>query len=230
MTAMWAANTIKQTTTILAMTAMAFTASAATYTWDGGGADSNWSTTGNWDPDTAAPVSASDTTVRLDGIVRTSPAQDIANPFVLNRLEFLDGPNIGVMKASLNLSGSPLQFVANGATQPRIFLNRNASCYVANAIDIPAGTTLELEIGTWEVVFTGVLSGEGGIDKLLNAGGIWLQNSANSFSGGLTIRAQNSDWCKANVSASGAMGTGPVNLYGGSLDTTFSAPGGLIFL
>ena len=65
---------------------------AATYTWDGGGADNNWSTGANWNPDGSVPVSASDTLVQLDGTNRTSVAQNIAGPFVLNRLEFLDGP------------------------------------------------------------------------------------------------------------------------------------------
>jgi autotransporter-associated beta strand protein len=56
-----------------------------------------------------------------------------------------------------------------------------------------------------------------------------LENGANSFSGGLTVRAKDKDWCKVNIQASGAMGAGPVHLYGGTLATTFKDPGGLIF-
>jgi len=201
---------------------------AETYTWDGGGADNNWSTLTNWNPDTAAPLSASNTTVKLDGIVRIIPVQDIANPFVLNRLEFLNGPAAGG-KGAFELNGGPLQFVADGATIPTVKLTREAVCVINNAVNIPADTTLNMEFGTYGVDFKGVISGEGSVDKKTGSGGIGLYNGANSFSGGLTIRATNSDWDKANVYASGAMGTGPVSLYGGSLGTGLTSPGGLIF-
>jgi autotransporter-associated beta strand protein len=82
---------------------------------------------------------------------------------------------------------------------------------------------------TYGVDFRGVISGGGSIDKLTGSGGIGLYNPTNSFSGGLTIRATDTDWNKANVHASGAMGVGPVSLYGGTLATGFKDPGGLIF-
>ena len=203
---------------------LAFAARAATYTWDGGGADNNWSTGANWNPDGSVPVSASNTTVQLDGITRTSPSQDIANPFVLNRLEFL---NTGT--AAFTLGGSQLQVVTNGATQPCIYLSRNATCVINNAIDVPLGTTLSMQIGTYGVTFNGVITGGGAIDKLATSGGMDLKNGTNSFSGGLKVRAADGDWNKANIFASGAMGTGPVSLYGGPLGTGFTNPGGLIF-
>ena len=199
---------------------------AATFTWDGGGTDNNWSTVENWNPDGSVPTGASDTLIQLDGNVRTSQTQDIADPFVLNRLEFL---NNGATTPAFYLSGGPLQVVTNGATQPRFFLTRANTCAVNNPIEIPAETTLFLEINTYGLSFYGVISGEGSIDKLMNDGGINFYNGNNSFSGGLTIRAKNADWCKVNIYASGAMGTGPVNLYGGTLATTFLNPGGLIF-
>ena len=203
---------------------------AVTYTWDGGGADNNWSTLANWNPDTAAPVSASNTWVRLDGTNRTSVAQNIASPFVLNRLEFYNGPVATPSgKAAFSLSGSPLQFVADGATQPRVYSDRQATSPIGNAIDIPSGLTLYADIGTWGVVFTGVISGGGSIDKLQGSGSIDLNNSANSFSGGLTVRAKDDDWYRVNVNASGAMGTGPVSLYSGAMLTSKTSPGGLGF-
>jgi len=200
---------------------------AETFTWDGGSAvDSNWSTGENWNPDGSVPVSASDTLIQLNGGARLTPSQNIAAPFTLNRLEFLGGSSF---TTAFNLGGNQLQFVANGTTQPRVYLNRNATCVVNNLIDIPADTTLLMEISTYGVNFTGIISGEGAIDKQTQAGGIELRNGANSFSGGLTIRAQDGNWQKVNIYASGAMGTGPVNLYGGTLNTTFLNPGGLIF-
>jgi autotransporter-associated beta strand protein len=199
---------------------------AATNTWDGGGTTNNWSDGNNWSPDGSVPVSASDTLVQLDGNVRTSQLQDIADPFVLNRLAFLNG---GATTPAFILSGSPLQVATNGATQPRFFLNRNATCTINNALAIPAGTTLNMEFTTYGVTLSGIISGEGAIDKQDGDGGLTLVNGANSFSGGLTIRAKDKDWCKVTVQASNAMGTGPVNLYGGTLTTSWLNPGGLIF-
>ena len=201
---------------------------ATTYTWDGGGADNNWSTITNWNPDTAAPLSASNTWVHFEGTNRLSPVQNISSPFVLNRLEGVNGSASGSVVA-FSLSGSQLQLVPDGATQPRIFYTRTATSTIGNAIDVPAGTTLAMDIGTWGIILTGVISGGGSIDKWAGAGSIDLNNSANSFSGGLTVRAINDDWYRVNVNASGAMGTGPVSLYGGTLLTNKTACGGLCF-
>jgi fibronectin-binding autotransporter adhesin len=202
-------------------------APSATFLWDGGGADNNWTSIANWNPD-GVPLGATDTIVALDGIVRTTTVQNIATPFVLNRLEILNGPAAGG-KAAFAISGNQFQFVANGATQPRIFSTREATSSISNAIDIASGTTLNLQINTYGVVLSGVISGGGGIDKLQNAGGITLSNSGNTFSGGLTIRGIDNDWYKVDVTASNAMGSGAVNLYGGTLATSFANPGGLIF-
>ena len=199
---------------------------ADTFTWDGGGTTNNWSAAENWNPDGSVPVSASDTLVQLDGNVRTTQTQDVADPFVLNRMEFLNG---GATKPPFNLSGGQFQVVSNGTTQPRFYLNRQATCTMSNPIEIPAGTTLNMEFTTYGLSLSGVISGEGAIDKQSDDGGLTLANGANSFSGGLTIRAKDKDWCKVEIHASGAMGTGPVNLYGGTLATSFGFPGGLIF-
>jgi len=201
---------------------------ALTYTWDGGGTDDNWSTGDNWNPNGSVPVSASDTLVKLDGLIRVKPVQDIGADFVLNRLEYLNGPT-GGGKAAFDLSGASFRFVANGTTQPRIYLNRDATCQLRNNIEIPVDTTLVMDIGTYAVDFRGVISGEGGIEKLNGHGGISLFNSGNSFSGGLTIRAVNDDWRKVNIYGSGAMGTGPVSLDGGTMNPAKANPGGLIF-
>jgi autotransporter-associated beta strand protein len=205
---------------------MAGTAQAVTNTWDGGGTTNNWSDGANWNPDGSVPVSASDTLVQLDGNIRTSQIQDVADPFVLNRLEFL---NNGATTPSFNLSGSALQVVTNGTIQPYFYLTRNATCTVSNPIEIPADTTLNMHFTTYGLTLSGVVSGEGAIDKQDQDGGLTLENAANSFSGGLTVQAKDKDWCKVNIQASGAMGTGPVHLYGGTLATSFNNPGGLIF-
>ena len=208
---------------------MAGPAQAVTYLWDGGGTDSNWSSATNWNPDTSAPVSASNTVVQLDGTNRLSVTQNIANPFILNRLEFNDGPSSG-QKNAFTLNGTPLQFVADGATQPAIKNPREAIDIVNTAIDIPAGTTLSMDFNTWGVSFYGVISGGGVIDKATSSGYLNLYNSTNSFSGGLTVRSVEGQYFVTGIYASNAMGTGPVSLYGGALSATVAnPPGGLLF-
>ena len=108
--------------------------SAQTYLWDGGSAlDSNWSSAENWNPD-GAPASASDTYLKFDGNARMQPVQDIAAPFLLNRLDFLGG---ATYTAAITIGGGQLQFVTNGVTHPRLYLQRNATCVITNAVDIP---------------------------------------------------------------------------------------------
>ncbi len=201
---------------------------AATTVWDGGGADNNWSTANNWNPDGSVPVSASDTLVKLDGTNRVSVVQDIASPLVLNRLEFLNAPFSG-QKSAITVSGGAFRFEASGATQPLVYLTRQASCVVNNDVEIPSGTTLQHHYTTYGVEYKGVVSGGGTIEKLQHDGGITLNNPANSFSGGLVIRAGDQNWNAVTINASGAMGTGPVSVYGGPVSTNLSNPGGLTF-
>lgn len=200
--------------------------SATIYVWDGGGTSNAWSIGENWNPDGSVPLSSSDTTVSLNGNVRTTMVQDLATPFVLNRLEFL---NDGATKPSFNLTGNAFRVMTNQTSQPYFYLTRTATCTMNNPIEIPADTQLNLYFTTYGLTLSGIISGEGGIDKQAQDGGLTLDNGGNTFSGGLTVRASDKDWCKVAINASGALGTGPVNLYGGTLSTTFNNPGGLIF-
>jgi len=200
---------------------------AATHTWTGNGADNNWSSVDNWDA-AGLPVSASNTTVRLAGNTRLKPVQDIATPFILNRLDYVRAASGQTSDTALAPEGAPLRFVPDGTTQPRLWLNRWANCDLRNDIEIPQGVTLVADIGTWGVNLYGLISGEGGIDKLNGAGAIRLHHADNTFSGGLIIRALNAAWCQVHVSASGAMGAGPVSLYGGTINTNVANAGGLI--
>ena len=212
---------------IIALSAVFFTiaAQSATYTWDGGGADDNWSDAANWNPD-GAPVSANTTEIRLAGETRLAPVQDIGSPFVLNRLEYLKVNN-DINDLAFTLSGNPLRFEADGTTSPCLYLTRKATCNLNNAVVIADDTTLIMNIDTWGIVFNGVISGGGGIDKLADAGAITL-TQANSFSGGLTVRASDDQWRQVHINASGAMGTGEVHLYGGTMNTNTPNQGGLI--
>ena len=101
-------------------------ASAVTYTWTGSGPDNNWSSVGNWDA-AGLPASASNTTVRLAGNTRLKPVQDIASPFILNRLDYVRFASGQTADTALAPEGAPLRFVPDGTTQPRIWLDRWAN-------------------------------------------------------------------------------------------------------
>jgi autotransporter-associated beta strand protein len=175
----------------VAILVCAAAAQAATNTWDGGGTDNSWSTGNNWNPDGSVPVSASDTVVQFNGNTRPSPSQNIATPFLLNRLDFIGGTTM------INVGGNQLQFVANGATQPRVYLNRNQSCAISTPINIPAGTTLFAEIGTYGITLSGAISGVGAINGAISEGGAsaiikqdagtWTLGGASTFTGQLTV-------------------------------------------
>jgi autotransporter-associated beta strand protein len=201
---------------------------AATFVWDGGGTNNNWSTPENWLPD-GSPLGASDTILTFDASARYSPSNNLG-PFTLNRLNILNATT-----NAYNISGNQLQFVADGATQPRIFSNRNATSTISAPIDIAAGTNLNLEITTFHLNLDGVISGAGAIEKLNQAGGFNLNNANNSFSGGIIYRnlgGANGQWNLFRVTQSGAMGSGLVQLDGGNLNphnsSTNANPGGLI--
>jgi len=211
-----------------------------TYTWDGGGAPSvDWSTAANWDA-AGVPTSASSTTVIFAGNTNMGTGgarldQDIATPLMLNRLV---SENVASGDVPVYLGGSQLQFVADGATQPTIHGNRDQSLYVGNAIDIPSGT-LTVTNRTWHIHLQGPITGNAEVvyNTGLGAGGLNIDNAANSYTGGTTYLntgGPNVQWDKFRVPNSGALGTGDVTIQGGNLTphnpATNNHPGGLIFL
>lgn len=222
-------NRLVSASTFICVAGISGLAWAETFVWDGGSLiDNNWSSATNWSTD-VAPASASNTIIKIEGHTQRNSMQDIADPFVLNRLEFINDSSTNV-NYGFTVQGAKLRFEAENNNQPCVYTDRNGGNLIENDIEIPAGATLKMHFTTYGVLFRGVISGEGGIDKLANDGGIdELSNSANSFSGGLTVRANNSSWQRVNIKASGAMGTGPVNLYGGTLNTSLANPGGLVF-
>ena len=212
-------------------------AMAVTYTWNGGdGSSQDWSTAANWD---ATPTSAADTALVFGGSnnVGTSANrlnQDVATPFVLNKLAFQSLSDT----TSIYLGGGQLQFVADGSTQPVIEGHRKNTMYVYNPIDLSAGTALSVKNETYNVELRGPITGEGSVvyDTAFGAGGFRLDNANNTFSGGTTILhtgGANASWRRFYIGASGSFGTGDVTLQGGNLNpynaSTNSRPGGMIF-
>jgi autotransporter-associated beta strand protein len=100
-------------------------ANAATFTRNNTVGADTWALGPNW---SAVPLSASDTTLTFGaGSLAASAAitsdNDIAGNFLLNKLNVTyAGPGSGT-QPTLTISGNPLEFVADGATNPELLFN-----------------------------------------------------------------------------------------------------------
>ncbi len=220
---------------------MGTTATAATHTWIGGdGSSQDWSESTNWDG-VGVPVSASTSDIIFSsGIANRGTGgvplnQNIGTPLTVNSLTFSNTPNVG---GAYHLGGSQLRFEADGATQPSIVSTNWQSRYFANDIELAASATLDLRNAGYTFYFDGAISGDGALLMTGQAGGgqVYLNNAANSYTGGTTYKGTGNPgqgYVVLRVPVTGALGTGLVTLDGGNLNpynaTTNSRPGGLIF-
>ncbi len=172
---------------------------AAEYTYSGLTGSNDWSSGTDWD---FTPVSASDTTLTFtgtlgDGATLTSN-NDVADPFILNLINFnYDGPATGVTPV-VTLSGQELNFVADGSTNPQLRIVTGTAIepsYIINN-DIQISDPLTLYTGTLTngliiSTYNGQISGTG---KITITGGTRQQgttiltNTANDWSGDIEVR------------------------------------------
>ncbi len=176
----------------------------------------------------AVPVSASDTslvfTLQATGNSQTQTTgsvNDIANPFQLNSLTFNSNPSAGngSQVVALNISGSPLDFVSNGATTPQVNLSGNRSngqlvnFAVSNNI-VLTNNTLFTGNGTASFTISGAISGAGTFTK--SGTSTLVLSGANSYDGGTSINAGT-----LSITSTGTLGqnvnTNNVSLNAGGL-------------
>jgi len=158
----------------------------------------------------------------------TAPALTLGTGSILtvNRIDWdntgaLVNSNIG--GASVGASAGTLRFVADGATQPLFDTNYVGAVNVNSAVQIDANA-LTFNASTYGTDLYGKVSGSGKLIHGLSgqAGGLALRNGANDYSGGTEWRGSSnpaSPWILFTVSASGALGSGPVTIQGGHLQT-----------
>jgi RHS repeat-associated protein len=162
----------------------------ATMTWDGGGADGNWTTAANWATN-VAPTAGDD--LVFTGNVRTTNNNNFAAGTTFNSITF------NASAGNFTISGN--QITLNGG----------------NDITVVAGTqwfqnpfvlssTSNVDVQATSLAMTGVVSGSGGFTKTGIYG--FDLHAANTFSGGVTIKA---GWV-AVVSTSTALGSGTVTI------------------
>lgn len=173
---------------VLALALSAFTAHAATFTWDGGGGDPFWSTGANWAGDVAP--GAGDDLVFPAGAAQLTNNNDLGVTF--NSIEIqasaylLQGAAINVSNGitATHLGGTSRIHSQVNTSTPQTFSAPMATLRFSTGINNSAVLTFD---GGDFFLIDGVISGTGSVVK--NGTGVLLLDGVNTFTGGLTLNA-----------------------------------------
>jgi len=178
---------------ILSLLCLSCSGLASTFTWDGGGANSNWSTANNWTTD-ASPTNDGNSIILLSGTISLSPNVD--QSWNIYGLTF--GPTAG----SFYVSGSQVT-IGSGGIVNNSFSNQN----IANSLVLASGQTWNagataMNIGgsvnnngnsliisgnnlVTSSTLGGIISGNGGLTK--QGYGEWTLDANNTYTGTTTV-------------------------------------------
>jgi fibronectin-binding autotransporter adhesin len=196
-------------------------------TWDGGGANSNWSTAANWNAN-IAPGNPSNSVLHFGGTLRLTPNVD--SNWTVNGLAFdtgagafvIGGSTLTIGSSGVSNDGGSLQTINN-----TIIMNAAEAFQTTSTGNLTLGgnvtnggflVTANATSGT-VVTLSGTLSGSGGVAK--NGAGTLLLSGNNSYTGTTTINAGT-----VKIGATGSGGNGPLGTtgsgtvvnFGGALD------------
>ena len=216
----------------------------AQITWDGGGADENWTTAANWVGD-VAPV-ANDQLLFPDAAARkTDNNNDFPAGTAFNRIDFtgagytLNGNAINLVDDinATNTTGANTVnldvSLTGGATDNQFFTAAAAGTTLTIAGDVNKGTKLLTLSGLGDVTVSGVISGSGGLNK--NQAGNAFLTATNTYTGITSVNA-GSLYANNTAGAPTEQATGTSNLdVDGNLrgsgavgDTTIGASGAVL--
>ncbi|MEI7899411.1 MAG: autotransporter-associated beta strand repeat-containing protein [bacterium] len=172
-------------------------ATAASFTWNAPLAGA-WSNAAKWTNEAGvalAPATAGLAKYTMNfNLTGTYPVnQDLADGFVLNRLNFGG--------SAVTISGNGLAFASNGVTPPQINQSATVNSTVGNNIALNADITVDAIGG---VALNGAISGIGGIIKT-GPGALTIGNAANTYSGPTVISGGR---LSSSVSGNGGFGAG----------------------
>lgn len=179
---------------IAGMASLVLAAQGATFTWDGGGGDNNWTTAANWSGD-VAPAGDGSSVLAFTGETRPTPANTFAADTVFAGINLLNDRSSG-KTAAFTLSGNRIVLGGNiVATVPTvngtltdtlslpIMLNGTRT---VTANQSGSGSTLKAH----HLVISGVIGETGGSFGLTKTGGGNLTlNGANTYSGQTTVNS-----------------------------------------
>ena len=183
--------------------AYVLTANNSFLTWNGGGADNNWSTGGNWMGGTA-PVTTIGSVQKLDfgGTVRLAPAMN--NSYYINALKFDSTAGafvIGESGNTLTLNGTLPSIIQQSAS------NQTVS---GGTIAVSANSVVDVS-GAGSLTLSSALTGAGSLSKL-SAGTLALSGNNSGYSGALNVDAGT-----LQVSGSNSvLGTGSTTVFSGA--------------
>jgi autotransporter-associated beta strand protein len=179
---------------------------AASYTWDGGGTDGNWTTAANWAGD-VAPVGASTNDLSFAGTTRTSTTDNFAVGTDFRNLTFESNAGAFTLAGSnrLDLFGSITNLSANLQTVSLPLYLQNANTAYAVNTGSGAGMTI-----------SGVIAGNTGA-VLTKLGSSTLSlSAANSLAGGFDVAEGTLKMGNANANAYGS-GKGNLSISNGAV-------------
>jgi len=168
------------------VTLMPLASPAATLVWNGGGADDNWSTAGNW---TGVAFTAGDI-LQFGGGTRLAPVNNLAADTLVGGIDFTN--NTLTSTAAFTLSGSRITLGGNITTLAGAGAF-NATINDQINLDLLLNGTRTITVNnsgdkTHNLTINGVISDGGGGFGLTTAGGARLTlASANTYSGVTTL-------------------------------------------
>lgn len=173
-----------RTTLFLSLGLLAAVAVADTFTWDGGGADSNWQTDANWNPD-GKPASDGTALLAFSGNTRNAATNTFDADTVFAGINFLNDNSSG-KTAGFTLSGNRLTLGGNITTTTPTVDGTITDTITLNLV-FSKTNTLTANLNNAKIhnlTVSGVISESGGTMGLIKTGGGTLTLSgANTYSG-----------------------------------------------
>jgi autotransporter-associated beta strand protein len=169
------------------VTLMPLASPGATLVWNGGGADDNWSTAGNW---TGVAFTAGDL-LQFGGGTRLTPVNNLAADTLVGGIDFTN--NTLTSTAAFTLSGSRITLGGNITTLAAASTSFNATINDQINLDLLLNGTRTITVNnngdkTHNLTINGVISDGGGGFGLTTAGGARLTlAAANTYSGTTTL-------------------------------------------
>jgi fibronectin-binding autotransporter adhesin len=163
---------------------------AATFTWNGGGSDSNWSTAANW-AGNAVPANDGTAAIVLAGTTGLSPNVDVAwdissLTFSINAGAFVvGGAGLTLRAGGIVSSSANSQTINNAITMAAAQTWSATSGNLILSGNINNGGDLLTIAGNFNSVIGGVISGAGGLTK--TGTGTNILSGTNTYSGVTTV-------------------------------------------